>query len=239
MCLPIFIWGQEKSTERDTLNKFDVTAPMFTGIENVNMLFDENQREDINDYLTKHINYPEEAARCYKQGTAVVQFVVTANGELTDFKMINSVCPVIDQELIRVLETTSGMWKFGLKDEKPADMEQEVSMMFVANPENKTAPYEYFTKLARNHFVKANDLFLEKHNYRKALKSYDQTIKYLPYDASTLLVRGLCKYEMGDREGALSDWERINKIGSFDADWFIENLSYFPGYEEMIAIINK
>lgn len=131
------------------------------------------------------------------------------------------------------------MWKSGYNNEIPVAMEREVSMMFVASDIHKNAPKEYFTKLASNYCAKGNKQFLEKHNPKKALKSYNQSIKYLPYESALLLLRGLCKYELGNRQGAINDWERINEIGSYDADWCIEQLSYLPGYDEMTAILNK
>ena len=236
-CLPAFVWGQEPVL-RDTSEVINVTNPKFTGIKNVAHLFT-NQTETIGDYLHKNIKYPEEAARCYKQGTAVVKFTVTAEGELTDFQVLNSVCPVIDNELIRVLKNTDGMWNPGISNEEFVDMPQEVSMMFVASSNNNKAPKEYFTKMARNHFAKANTLFLEKHNLKRALKSYDQSIKYLPYDASLLLIRGLCKYELGDAKGAISDWERINELGTYNADWCFESLTDLSGYDQMMEIVEK
>jgi len=239
ICLPIFVWGQKEVILQDTSDVVSVTPPEFTGIENVNLRVNDVQSDAFRDYLTKNIKYSEEAAKCHKQGTAVVQFVVTADGELSDFEVLNSVCPVIDEELIRVLKTTDGMWKPGLNNEKPVNMEKEVSMMFVADPKHKSAPYEYFTKLAGNYCIKANTLFLEKHNLKKALKNYNQIITYLPYDASTLLVRGLCRYEMGDREGAISDWKRVNEIGTYDADWCIESLADLEGYDEMQTVLNN
>ena len=238
LCLPISIWAQ-KGASPYTLSKIEVTPPEFTNIKNVAMLFNNNNPALIENYLKEHTVYPEEAAKCYKQGTAVVQFIVTSEGEVTDFKVINSVCPMIDEEIIRVLSTTNGMWKPGIRDQKPADMEQEVSMMFVASRANRNSPVEYFTRQAKNLWVRGNTLFLEKHNPKKALKFYNESVKYLPYDPSTLLLRGFCKYELGDREGARSDWERVNTIGKYDADEFIQNLAYLPGYDEMKIVLNE
>ena len=237
VCLPIFVCGQKNSTLRDALPKVEVTPPEFTGIASINKLYNSSSMEDIGSYLSENFQYPEEA--CYVEGTAIVQFIITADGELTNFNVINSICPIIDQEFIRVLETTSGMWKPCLNNLEAVDMEKEVSMMFVANQQNKSNPKAYFAKMAKNHFIKANTLFLENHNLKKALKNYDQTIKYLPYDGSALLVRGLCRYSLGDMVGALSDWERINRPGSFDASTLMDEMTSLKGYDEMMAVIEK
>ena len=239
MCLPIFVCGQKNITARDTLPKVEVTPPEFVNIKNVAAFFNETDPALLTNYLTENSEYPEEAAKCYKQGTVVVQFTVTAGGEITDFRVINSVCPVIDDEIVRVLKTTEGMWKPGLKDQKPVDMPQEVSMMFVASPANRNTPVEYFTRMAKNSWLRGNILFVEKHNPKKALKFYNESVKYLPYDPATLLLRGFCKYELGDKSGARADWERVSTIGKYDADEFIETLASLSGYDEMKLVLNK
>lgn len=238
-CLPIIVWGQINRTVRDTLLKVEVTAPVFTGLQ---FVLDEPYSKDdiLGKYLAENFVYPAVAYQYGMQGTGVVQFVVQPNGKLTDFHVMNSICSELDKEFIRVLKTTEGMWSPGSNNDNPVQMEKEVSMMFVADCDwcnNK--PKEYFTKLAKMHFTKANNLFLVKKNLKKALINYDKTIKYLPYDASVLLVRGLCKYEIGDLEGARTDWERINRLGSFDANWYIDELATLKGYDEMMATIEK
>jgi TonB family protein len=223
VCLPIFVWGQDFSKE-DNAN-----APIY------------ESSATFESYLQDNIEYPKEAIKCFNQGTVVVQFVVNANGELSDFKVINSVCPEIDKEVIRVVKTTDGMWKPALTSGKPVPMIKEVSMMFATSVEVKDleAPVEYFTLLARNCWMRGNKLLVEKHNLKRAMKQYDEAIKYLPYDGAALLARGLCKYELGDKEGARSDWERINRIGRTDADSFLKNMACLKGYNEAMAYIEK
>jgi len=97
----------------------------------------------------------------------------------------------------------------------------------------------YFTKIATANFMKGNELFLGKNNAKKALKYYDYCVKYLPYETASLMVRGLCKYKLGDKEGALSDWRRINAIGKYDMNEFIDNFSGEKGFAEMINTLGK
>lgn len=217
-----------------------VTPPVFAGLQ---IVPDESgsQRDIFARYLSENFVYPVHAADCGDQGTGVVQFVVQPDGKLTGFRVINSISRELDKEFIRVIKTTEGMWKPGSNNGNPVQMEKEVSMMFVVDNEwcnNK--PTEYFTKQAKAYYTKANTLFFKEHSLKKALKNYNRTIKYLPYDTSTLLVRGLCRYELGDMEGARNDWERINKIdGSFDASWHIEEYTSLKGYDEMMATLEK
>ncbi|WP_372950550.1 TonB family protein [Mariniphaga sp.] len=239
LILPIAAMGQIFHKNVD-ISEVKVTPPVFAGVE---IVPDEPDSQDnfLAKYLAEYFQYPAHAKQCGDQGTGIVQFVVQPDGRLTDFHVINSVCRELDKEFIRVIKTTEGMWKPGSNNGNPVQMEKEVSMMFVADCEwcnNK--PREYFMKQAKAYFAKANALFLEKHNLKKALRNYNLTVKYLPYDESALLLRGLCRYENGNMEEARTDWERINKIGgSFDASPYLEELTSLKGYNEMMATLEK
>ena len=64
-------------------------------------------------------------------------------------------------------------------------------------------------------------------------------MKYLPYDKSLLYVRGICKYELGDKEGALKDWNRIVALGGMDFSDIAYDSSKMKGYDEMAEILAK
>jgi hypothetical protein len=169
----------------------------------------------------------------------VVQFTVTPEGKVRDFKIINSVSRDIDAEMIRVLQTTDGMWKPGYNNNEPIAMTREVSMMFYQEKPEKPVT-EIFTELATASYAKGNNALFEKHNARKALRCFDDGMTYLPYDKSLLLMRGICRYEIGDREGAIEDWNRMSNLGcEINMSDYAEIIQGMKGYDELMAIIGK
>ncbi|MCA8832919.1 TonB family protein [Hymenobacter pini] len=54
-------------------------------------------------YLTDSLDYPEKALTDRREGTVRVQFVVGADGKLSDFKVVKSVSPECDEEALRLL----------------------------------------------------------------------------------------------------------------------------------------
>lgn len=218
------------------VSEVKVKPPMFTGIQRTTDVPKNNSADLLGEYLAKNFKYPDVAAECQIEGTGIVRFSVRPNGELTDFEVVNSVCPAIDEEFVRVLKSTSGMWNSGYNNNVPTLMEKEASMMFVVI--RKKDPGEYFLKKSQELFTKGNNMFLAKGKTRKALRLYNQSIKFMPYETSSLLLRGLCRYELGDENGACSDWNRINAIGKYDANSFLENLCGMKGYSEMIQILD-
>ena len=217
------------------IEEVKVSPPEFIGIQNATAILNANNSELVKNYLKENVYCPK-AAECNIEGTEIVQFTVTASGNVTDFNIINSVCKEIDKEVIRVLETTNGMWMPGLNNGEPTAMEKEVTMLF-GNCKDGTF-IEHFIQKASPYFEKGSTIFLVKNNPKKALRSYNVAMRYLPNDESLLMLRGLCHFALGDKESAEKDWNRIVATGG--PNLAIEyDLAELNGYSEMNRIIAK
>lgn len=69
-------------------------------------------------WLTKNLSYPESARRRKLQGKVVTQFIVNADGTLSDLKVVEPVDPALDREALRVLRMMPA-WKAGQQDGAP------------------------------------------------------------------------------------------------------------------------
>jgi hypothetical protein len=242
--LSIMVLGQNE-TKNQVVNekKVEGTTPKFVGIKDATAFFNVDNSLLINNYISENVVCPRETANCEKEGTEVVQFTVTPSGNLTDFKVINSVCPEMDKEFIRVLKTTNGMWKPGYNNGEPVEMEHDVAMMIGDCGENKIV--NHFVQHAEKWFEMGNKTLLEKHNPKKALKFYDKGVLYLPNDKSLLTVRGICHYELGDTESAKRDWNRVVKLGGINPgettsmDINDNDFVEMKGYSAMTSILNR
>lgn len=68
--------------------------------------------------LFESIKYPEEAQKSGIQGKVTVGFTVLADGTISDYKIINSVDPVLDAEALRAVKALKVKWIPGKKDGK-------------------------------------------------------------------------------------------------------------------------
>jgi TonB family protein len=241
LCLTasVITFGQEKQELLNEIREVKVTAPIFTAEKVVPKITTttENELSPLKDYLLKNIQYPEQSKRLGNEGTEVVQFVVTTEGEVTDFNIINSVSKEIDAEVVRVLKTTSQMWKPGMNNETPVAMEKEVSIAFNIslddNPDNTT---DFFIQAKRNFDIGSKKFFIKENN-KSALRYFDKAMQYLPNDKAILLSRGMCLYELGDKNGACQDWNRIITLGGVESDAHLKNFCEKKGYNDMISVL--
>jgi TonB family protein len=226
--------------QQQHISEIKVTPPQFAGIENALKVQGNSQNALIDDYLTINVNFPDRAKSWGFEGTEVVQFTVTADGNVTDFKIINSVCSEIDNEVIWALTQTNGMWLPGYNNGEPVDMTKEVSLAFCLDKEASKSVQQIFSEKATHYFTSANKTLFEKHNPKKAIKFYSFGLNYLPYDKSLLLMRGMCRYELGDKEGATEDWTRMSSLGGeIDMSKYMTQIKGMKGYDELVTILNK
>lgn len=195
--------------------------------------------ETIDDYLDQYVRYPESARNRNSLGTEVVEFVVTTEGELTDFHVINSVSEAIDREMIRALKETRGMWKPGLLSGEPVPMKKEVSLVFVPDDSYN------LTEIAKMHLERGNEALFENDNPRKALRHFNQAVKIFPYNKDLLSLRSLCRFELGNKQGAREDWERIvdmeiiGDAAQLETGHLIVKMRELEGYEELTEALEK
>lgn len=234
MLVATFAFAQNKNVE-----EVNITVPQFTGNENAALIQAGPQSTLIKKFLNKTIVYPATAAYCNIQGTEVVEFTVTTKGNVRDFKIINSVCPEIDKEVISALEQTNGMWYPGIKNGEPADMSVEIPFTFCASNTGSRTVNEFFKEKATLLFSKGIKILFENGNAKKALNYFDKGIIYLPYDQSLLLARGMCRYKLGDTNGATEDWTRMNDLGGGDMKELASAFKDMKGYDELMAMLKK
>ena len=231
MCLfsSIIAFGQSQVTGE----QITCTPPKFTGIKSIIPIIQE-KFPTIDDYLRKNVTYPERSQELFQQGTEVVKFMVTPNGELANVEIINSVSREIDYEVIRTLHTTNGMWKPGNNNGVPATMEKEVSIVFRLEDSPSS-----FNELGRKYFTTGADLLFKHQSPKKALKYFDKGLMLLPNEKGMLALRGLSRFELGDKGGALRDWSRIKDLGGLEGDGFKESYIDMNGYAEMNKVLGK
>lgn len=225
MISTVFAFGQNEKTN---LPESTIFAPEFS------VKFQKEGHGYLKDYLLSHIVYPENSLQWDEKGTEVIQFLVTPTGEVTDFKIINSISPDIDREVERALLSTSGMWRPSFDNGKPIAREREISLVFAPGELN---PTKKFIKEAREYVALGNKQFFFKKNSKNALYYYNRAARYVPTDKSLLVTRGMCKYQLGDKTGACRDWNRIKSLGGMEGDAYLDNFCEYNGYSEMISMV--
>jgi hypothetical protein len=218
-----------------TLKQVEVSPPEFIGVHNATIFLAEKTAHKtlLSEYMKSHVEYPKTDIKESNEGKEIVRFTVYPDGSLRHFQVINSVSPDIDEEVISALKTTEGMWKPGYNNENTVPMEREFSMVF------KIIGTRDLQTKATIQFKRGNKLLLVKKSPKRALLHFDQGLVYMPNSTPLLFLRGLTRYELGDRAGAHQDWNRIKTLGGSEANGWLDKYYDMAGYAEMMHVVNQ
>jgi TonB family protein len=109
-------------------NSLDNNEPIFVFVEE-QALFQGGDVDYFRKYIEKILIYPEEAARSGIQGKVIAQFVINKKGYLVDGKILRSVDPLLDNEVLRCL-TTSPVWVAARQNGKPVKQQFVIPVSF-------------------------------------------------------------------------------------------------------------
>lgn len=106
-------------------------VPRFPGCEEIK---DKSERsmcskQELLKFIYSSLKYPKEAQKANQEGMVVIKFIVKKDGSLSDFKVVRSVCPSLDNETIRVANTMP-RWIPGKKGGKVVDVAYTLPVRF-------------------------------------------------------------------------------------------------------------
>ena len=92
-------------------------------------------------YLSMNVRYPEAAQKAGLQGRVVVQFVVEADGSISNANVQRGVSEELDAEAIRVIEKMP-KWTPGMQNGKAVRVKYSIPISFRLNNQTKEEPKE-------------------------------------------------------------------------------------------------
>ena len=93
----------------------------------------EGGQQALMSFISKNMVYPSVSKENEFQGTVFLSYIVRANGNLSDIKVLRSVSggSELDREAIRVLKLTNGKWSPGKQNGKPVHVEMKLPFRFL------------------------------------------------------------------------------------------------------------
>jgi len=186
------------SAQYQQINEMVVTPPSYNG-----EIF-----ASLQDLLAHSVEYPSETFNAGLEGTEVIEFMINADGYVSEITVINSISSAIDKEILRVVNSTNGRWLPGIIDGKPVPMKKEVTLVFCLNG------YENMVRKAVRFQRTGNNWLFAENDPQKALKYYEKALRLLPNEESLLALHGYTLCLLGDEPAAHRDWNRLKKLSN-------------------------
>ena len=152
MGVPVTVNKEDNSNMKIIMNRKwqnppadDPDNPVFEVVE-VMPEFPDGGMPGLMNFLSNNIKYPVNAQKRGVQGRVSVQFIVNADGSISDVGIIRAVDPDLDGEAVRVISTMP-KWKPGTPRGKPVRVKYTVPVMFRLPDEDKKEEYKPVPKI--------------------------------------------------------------------------------------------
>lgn len=90
----------------------------------------DNGQDDLFKFLVSNIQYPEKAKKAGVEGTVYVSFVINANGDVTNVKVLRGIGYGCDEESVRVVKLMQGHWKPGTQRGKNVNVQYNLPIRY-------------------------------------------------------------------------------------------------------------
>ncbi len=95
----------------------DKKVELFTVVENPPQF--KGGDKALDEFIKTHLRYPAESARNNVSGTVIAEFTIETDGSVQNIRFLYSLDSYTDQEVIRVIKLTGGMWKPAERNGQP------------------------------------------------------------------------------------------------------------------------
>ncbi len=177
--------------------------------------------------ISETLKYPRSARQRGTIGTAVVSFLLSPSGAISDFNIVNSIGETIDQEIIEAFQETADLWLPDCLEENNYILFFPVIFLIDEITFTQTKHEAGFMlekimvtgysgggrnfKDDKHYSDKAIELY-QKKDYKKAIQPLDELIRRNPFNEELYKMRGYCRYANNDRSGACEDYQKIQTL---------------------------
>lgn len=124
LLLPVIVKAQSTAAAPGTATQQSITTPPS---------FPDGM-EAWNSFITHNVKYPKVAYMNKIQGQVFIEFIVEADGSITNATVLSSPSDDMSKEGLRVL-ALSPKWKPAIKDDKPVPYKYKFHINFTQGPE--------------------------------------------------------------------------------------------------------
>ena len=92
--------------------------------------FQGGDANDFSHWVKEHLTYPEAAKDVCAQGRVTLQFTVDTDGSIVNAKVLRGVTPALDEEALRVVNSSTGKWTPGVQNGQPVPVTYTFPVIF-------------------------------------------------------------------------------------------------------------
>ncbi|MGD1891034.1 MAG: TonB family protein [Cyclobacteriaceae bacterium] len=178
------------------------------------------------------LRYPGDVHRDGIMGTAIVSFVLTPDGEITDIKIVNSLGQDIDALITSGVSRTKELWRPDSSQMNDYILYLPVIYIYNDIPFQQTVHQADFllreikllnfgetrshrvrVKIREDHFLYERAItHFHDRKYKKAIPHLDELIRRDPFNKDYYMMRAFSRYQLGNKSDACLDYQKIRTL---------------------------
>lgn len=160
-------------------------------------------KEDLTKFLIKNTRYPKDKTGNFSEGDVVYSFIVNKNGQLENLQLEDSPDNLFSESTHEALIKLDQSWSPAKINHVLTDKSYTIVFRYRVYSNDKNA--EYKSQIAG---------FVKRQKFDQAIKLLDIQISENPYDFKLLRERAKLKDLVGDKEGAIEDYNLYDKLNA-------------------------
>ena len=139
-------------------------------------------------------------------------FTVRSNGLIDSIQVLESINKKFEKQFRKALEKSKRLWLVGELNGKKVDVQMKILFRFISS--DKFLPkYDYSqegkTAMSNSYFT-------------KALAYFDLALEKVPSDYESLYYKAICEINLGNKNAACEDLEKVKTFGKMQVEELIE-----------------
>lgn len=156
-------------------------------------------------------NIPEVKEVMSTNNLFLATFIVRSSGLINSIQVIENINKKFEKQFLKALEKTKKRWLVGELNGNKVDVQMRISFKFISS--DKFLPKYNYSQKGK---ISMNNL-----DYTRALSYFDLALEKMPSDYESLYYKAICEMNLGNRNAACEDLEKVKTLGKMQVEELI------------------
>ncbi len=157
-------------------------------------------------------NIPERNVVMATNNLFIATFIVRKNGLIDSIQVLENINKEFEKQFRKALKKSKKLWLAGELNGNKVDIQMKIKFRFISS--NKFLPmYEYSLK---------GKTAMNNSDFTRALAYFDLALENVPSDYQSLYYKAICEMNLGNKNAACEDLEKVKNFEKMQVDELIE-----------------
>jgi len=139
-------------------------------------------------------------------------FIVRKNGLVDSIQVLENINNKFEKQIRKALEKSKKRWIAGELNGNKVDVQMTISFKFISSS----------SFLPKYNYLQKGKIAMTNLDFTRALTYFDLALEKVPSDYESLYYKAICEMNLGNKNAACEDLEKVKTLGMMQVDELIE-----------------